>query len=401
MPSLAKSNVQKLLLIVTVAISFILQCPQPEADNEYFSSLASAYTSSSSGDPPLEGINIVITGATSGIGFSLAKKLHSLGGNVIALGRSPAKLSKLQDELSNRNNQVSTRVVDLQDLDSVALAADELNSEFGRIDFLINNAGIAYDLLDADRATSQGFDAAFGVNYLSHFLLTEKLLPTLKRSNARIINVSSSFHTQTNGDDLVPSLDGGDPFASRPSSSRLHSLKAYGSSKLAQIFHGRSLTRSIESEANNSLRIISICPSWVATNIAGSLFKKILDVFAFESEFGITPILFSMFHPDAGAKTSNGGHNDYVTNCSFFTGTRMQFFEKIVFSLDWPKGLRAVNVYCSAPILMMAQRFLADVGMVKSSEDSYDISKQDALYEWSILAIAPWMHTEETESMKK
>ena len=89
MPSLAKSNVQKLLLIVTVAISFILQYPQPEVDNEYFSSLASAYTSSRTGDPPLEGVNIVITGATSGIGLSLTKKMYSLGGNIIVLGRSP------------------------------------------------------------------------------------------------------------------------------------------------------------------------------------------------------------------------------------------------------------------------------------------------------------------------
>mmetsp|Transcript_8393 Transcript_8393/g.11919 ORF Transcript_8393/g.11919 Transcript_8393/m.11919 type:complete len:107 (-) Transcript_8393:718-1038(-) len=106
-----------------------------------------------------------------------------------------------------------------------------------------------------------------------------------------------------------------------------------------------------------------------------------------------------MFHPDAGAKTPSGGHNDFVTNCSFFTGTRMQLFEKTVLSLDWPKGLRAVNVFCSGPILMMVQRFFADVSMVKSSEDSYDISKQDALYEWSKHAIAPWMHTEKTESM--
>jgi len=212
--NIARSPLQKALLAITVVVSIILQYPQPQLDLSYYTSLASDYTGSTSNaaeqNAPLDGLHIVITGATSGLGLSLTKKLYNLGGTIIAVGRSQSKLAKLVEDL-NENNKYQKRkriipvLADFQDLDSVSLAANEIKSKFKKIDYLVNNAGMMYQTFGIERSTPQGYDEVFGVNYLSHFLLTDKLLPSLKRSKlvngSRIIQIASSMHLMVNGDE--------------------------------------------------------------------------------------------------------------------------------------------------------------------------------------------------------
>jgi short chain dehydrogenase len=136
---------------------------------------------------PLTGLNVVITGATSGIGLEVTRKVFSLGANVIVLGRSPPKLKDLKEDLLQRRRQdnkngtggvdassttkkkntVTMVIADFTDLQSVARAANEIidNHNYNnKIDMLINNAGIhaSFKGLTTIETTVQGYDLVFG-----------------------------------------------------------------------------------------------------------------------------------------------------------------------------------------------------------------------------------------------
>ena len=84
-------------------------------------------------------------------------------------------------------------VLDLNDLNSVKAFADQFNSQFDRLDILLNNAGIM--ALPKKEFTVQGFEKQFGVNHVGHFYLTMELLAKLKTTDkSRIVNVSSGAH---------------------------------------------------------------------------------------------------------------------------------------------------------------------------------------------------------------
>ena len=83
--------------------------------------------------------------------------------------------------------------LDLSSLDSVRQCADELNNSLDKIDILVNNAGIAFV---PKTNTMEGFESQIGVNHFGHFLLTNLLLPLLKKAapGARIVTVSSMVY---------------------------------------------------------------------------------------------------------------------------------------------------------------------------------------------------------------
>ena len=160
-----------------VLLAIFIQHPQPELSGELPALAGQAVGASFPAGSPLDGVNIAITGPTSGIGIGLARYLHGLGATIIAIGRSPSKLQALQAALDgdadNRNNKrrVETFVADLTDLSSVARAADEIASRFDSISYLINNAGLHYtnDLILGFRrkhATQQGYDGEYQIDPL-------------------------------------------------------------------------------------------------------------------------------------------------------------------------------------------------------------------------------------------
>ena len=237
------------------------------------------------------------------------------------------------------------------------------------------------------------------MNYLAPFLFTEKLLPALEKSSmvqsSRIIQVSSSMHLSTNGSSLIPNNPSSSssslsaPPASELNTSIMHNIAAYGASKLAQIYHSRSLTRELKQKNKSSkIQIVSICPSWVATHIAGSFMKNILQLFAFDADgFGIAPILFAMFHPHVGVND-----NDFVGSCTILCMTN-NFMKWTTQSLSMygTDIMRQTVIAASGWVLMIFQKFFASVGFRESSTESHDIEIQDALYEWSKKEISPWM----------
>ena len=153
----------------------------------------------STGGLSLTEYTAIITGASSGIGRSTAKLLASLGARLVLVGRSPDKYRAVQSELDALGASHALVVTDLGHLASVAAAATKIHAEAGGgASILINNAATA----GKRGVTQDGFELAFGVNYVAHFFLTSLLLE-LGVPITRVVNVTSNAHYST------PKLDPG------------------------------------------------------------------------------------------------------------------------------------------------------------------------------------------------
>lgn len=136
--------------------------------------------------------NILITGSTDGIGKLTAIKLAKEGHKIYVHGRNSEKLSNVISEIktASKNENVFGFVADFSDLDSVKQMAEQIKTEVLQIDVLVNNAGIFFS---SDSHNKDGFDTRFVVNYLAPYLLTNELLPLVRKTNEpRIINLSSA-----------------------------------------------------------------------------------------------------------------------------------------------------------------------------------------------------------------
>ncbi|XP_030080071.1 retinol dehydrogenase 13-like, partial [Drosophila hydei] len=133
---------------------------------------------------------------------------------------------------------VEARLLDLCSLRSVHQFAGQLMSEFERIDVLVNNAGMVFG--DTRATTPDGFEPHSQVNYLGPFLLTQLLLPHLRRSEqGRIIFVSAHAHQ-------AAKIDFDDPLNVGTWSVKFHARDAFAHSKLAVILATRWLARELK-----------------------------------------------------------------------------------------------------------------------------------------------------------
>ena len=165
-------------------------------------------------DPPAAaGRQMVVTGATSGLGLSAATELARLGASVCLVGRDPGRTDSARERVSATaavGARVTTELADLGDLDQVAALADRLSARLDRLDVLVHNAGA---LLRTRRTSPQGTEATVTVHLLAPYLLTERLLPRLAASApSRVITMTSGgMYTQRfDLDDLVMPEDGYD-----------------------------------------------------------------------------------------------------------------------------------------------------------------------------------------------
>jgi NAD(P)-dependent dehydrogenase (short-subunit alcohol dehydrogenase family) len=132
----------------------------------------------------LTGKQVLVTGATSGIGKVAARELKGMGATVVALGRDPAKLAVLASEL-----RIETLQCDLSSLADIRRAAADYKRRFPKLHVLLNNAGAIHHKRTLSR---DGYEMTFAVNHLAYFLLTRELLDVLKASSpSRIVNVAS------------------------------------------------------------------------------------------------------------------------------------------------------------------------------------------------------------------
>jgi NAD(P)-dependent dehydrogenase (short-subunit alcohol dehydrogenase family) len=169
----------------------------------------------------------LITGATDGLGRHVARDLASQGWIVLVHGRSPERAA---DVLPGAR----VYVADLSSLAEVRRMADEVSSREPSLDVLVNNAGIGSADGAARQESADGFELTFAVNYLSHFLLTLRLLDLLRGSApSRVVNVASAGQQAIDFDDVQ--LEHG-----------WSGTRAYCQSKLAQIMFTFSLAERLE-----------------------------------------------------------------------------------------------------------------------------------------------------------
>lgn len=205
----------------------------------------------------LTGKTAIVTGANTGIGLETAVDLARRGARVILACRSEEKGERASQEVKTRtqNTDVVFVKVDLSSLRSVRAFSTKILDEEPQIDILVNNAGV----MDPPYTkTEDGFELQFGVNHLSHFLLTNLLLKRMKEApSARVVNVSSCAHARgkINFDDLQ--------------SERNYSPHgAYQQSKLANILFTRSLALRLE---GSNVRTYSLHPGVIQTELVRHL----------------------------------------------------------------------------------------------------------------------------------
>jgi NADP-dependent 3-hydroxy acid dehydrogenase YdfG len=187
----------------------------------------------------LEGKVAWITGGGSGIGLAAGLELARAGAHVVLSGRSAETLKKAQKEVK----EAETAVLDVSDRKAVAAAAQTILKQHGRIDILVNSAGINLPQRNFRNVAIEGWDEIVAINLSGTFYPCHAVLPAMReKKQGLIINIASWFGRYPN--------DLGGP--------------GYNATKRAVI----ALTETINiEEAANGIRASSILPGEVATPI--------------------------------------------------------------------------------------------------------------------------------------
>jgi NAD(P)-dependent dehydrogenase (short-subunit alcohol dehydrogenase family) len=178
----------------------------------------------------------LITGGSSGIGLAIGRMLRDEGYELTLASRRAEKVQAAADELG-----AVAIAADVGDADACARLVAEHRDRFGRLDVLVNSAGIGI-AGTIEQLPAKHFDLQVGVNLRGLFLVTQAALPLLRESHGLVVNLASIAGT-------LPTPG----------------LATYGATKAAVI----SLTKSLNEELDDDgVRAIAICPGFVDTAMA-------------------------------------------------------------------------------------------------------------------------------------
>ncbi|KAD5508349.1 hypothetical protein E3N88_16052 [Mikania micrantha] len=213
---------------------------------------ASGFSASSTAEEVTDGIDgsgltAIVTGATSGIGAETTRVLPMRGVHVVMAIRNMKGGMTVRETILTEtpNAKVDVTELDLSSLSSVREFATEYHYSGLPLHILINNAGV---LSPQFKLSKDEIELHFATNHLGHFLLTNLLLETMKKTSqeqkteGRIINVSSSGHRYAYNLPFTDQIN---------NESSYNSLPAYGRSKLANILHAKELARRLKEEGVN------------------------------------------------------------------------------------------------------------------------------------------------------
>jgi len=133
---------------------------------------------------------IVITGGASGIGAAIAHACGREGGIPIVLDRNETAIRKIQAELHQQGVRHKTICLELTESADGLRAVESVGKEFGRIDGLVNNAGVN-DGVGLEHGSPERFFASLKCNLVHYYTLAHAVLPFLKQSKGAIVNMSS------------------------------------------------------------------------------------------------------------------------------------------------------------------------------------------------------------------
>lgn len=189
----------------------------------------------------------LVTGANRGIGLEVARQLAELGHTVILSSRDAAKGQAALASIQQPGFDLVFHQLDVNDADSILAAKQWIIDQYGRLDILINNAGINYDLwhqaLNADLAESH---ETIEANLFGPWRLSQAFIPMMQAAGyGRVVNVSS-------GAGALNGMGSGTP--------------AYAVSKAGL----NVLTIKLASEVSGDILVNAVCPGWVRTDMGGS-----------------------------------------------------------------------------------------------------------------------------------
>ncbi|WP_223587624.1 SDR family oxidoreductase [Neobacillus bataviensis] len=189
----------------------------------------------------------LVTGGNRGIGYELVKQLALDGFRVILASRDPEMGHKATQKLKDSNLDVSFMVIDVDNQESIHQAAFTVNERFGRLDVLINNAGVYLDKNQKLVAMDPSIlERTMATNFFGAYHVIRSFIPLMeKQGYGRIINVSSEYGAM--------------------SEMQYHGVGSYKLSKLAL----NGLTRLVAAEIQGDIKINAVDPGWVSTDMGG------------------------------------------------------------------------------------------------------------------------------------
>jgi NAD(P)-dependent dehydrogenase (short-subunit alcohol dehydrogenase family) len=209
----------------------------------------------------------IVTGANRGIGFEVCRQLADKGFTVLLGARD---ITKGRDAAAKLPPAVVAVELDVANADHPSRLVRDAKKEYGRVDVLVNNAGVHYDSDEmATTADWRIIREAFEVNVFGAWRMAQAVAPMMRAAHrGRIVNVSSQAGS-------LATMSGGTP--------------AYSTSKAAL----NALTRVLAGEfAGTGVLVNAVCPGWVATDMGGSGGRPVAD--------GVAGIVWAATLPDNG-----------------------------------------------------------------------------------------------------
>lgn len=253
----------------------------------------------------VSGKQVLITGATNGIGLAAAKELAARGARLAIVARSSERGHEAAGRIAGAGHgagDIDVLVADLGSQASVRELADEALSRFARIDVLVNNAGAIHE---QRRLSPDGIELTWAVNHLAPFLLTNLLLERLAESApSRVITTASDAHKGN----TVPFED-----VNAERSYAQRGFRRYGETKLANILFTAELGRRVQ---GSGITVSCFHPGLVASGfnrnngLLMSVAMTVIKPFSRSPEKGAETLVWLADSPDAS--DADGG---YFVDC--------------------------------------------------------------------------------------
>ena len=231
----------------------------------------------------LENKTAIVTGATRGIGHAIAIRFAKEGCNVAFCGRTRNdKMVAVEEELAALGVKAKGYAADVANYDSAQAFVKEVLADFGKVDILINNAGITDDSA-MKRMTEEQFDRVVGTNLKSVFCMTKAIQPSMwRQGHGSIVNIGSVVGIAGN-----------------------YNQANYAASKAGIIGFSKSCAKEF---AARNIRVNVVAPGFVQTEMTADIPKELMDTWCSRSP---------MKRP---------GTPDEVANCCVFLASDMSSY---------------------------------------------------------------------------
>ncbi|KAI7872107.1 hypothetical protein BDF14DRAFT_1756509 [Spinellus fusiger] len=253
--------------------------------------------------PQLGGKVAIITGSNTGIGLVCTREMARKGCHVVMACRNKEKteaaIAKIIEETGN--TKVEFMPLDLLSLQSTKTFATTFKARHGRLDILINNAGI---MMCPFSLSEDGIESQFATNHVAPFYLTMLLLPLLEKStSSRIVNISSMGHSMTQSEINLSTIN---------DKKYYNKTLQYSKSKLANILFTRELAKRLEAKGVENVYVNCNHPGIVNSDLyrhvfhLGGLLNYIFSWGSISTEDGSLTQLYLSTSPEVESKNIRG-----------------------------------------------------------------------------------------------